>query len=285
MRFFLFARPNSSVTGASTFLQLQLSGFSVGGSFSRQSDRLRRCVSACDAVAFACFLLLVVGVERLGASERVVAVVGPVEVQVTRGLPKGHPKLNTGPEAALNGPAGGPAQIGRSAPGHGVPAHYTRGQLLDALFLELRDADTLGNAQSISRRIHSLFMQSGSHTLDLLMMRSAKAIEGKEYGLALDLLDAVVRLDPGYVEGWNRRATVYFLKEDLGRSLADIEQVLRIEPRHYPALSGFAMILRKTGKNDKALEVFQHVLSIYPLLENAQDAVKSLREELWGQYH
>jgi len=210
---------------------------------------------------------------------------GLSDLQVVRGLPDGHPKLNMGPDAVLDGPAGGPAQIGRSAPGHGHSAHYTRQQLLDALFLELRDADTLGDAQAISRRIHSLFMQSGSHTLDLLMMRSARAIEGKEYGLALDLLDAVVRLDPGYVEGWNRRATVHFLKEDLGRSLADIEQVLRIEPRHYPALSGFAMILRKTGENEKALEVFQHVLSIYPLLENAQDAVKSLREELWGQYH
>ncbi len=282
---FSFSRPNSSGAGASTSLQLQFPGFPVGGAFSQHSDGLKRGVDGCGGVALACFLLLVLSVERLNASERTTVVMSPAEVQATRGLSERHPKLSTGPDAALNGPAGGPAQIGHSAPGPGVPAHYTRAQLLDALFLELRDADTLSDAQTISRSIHSLFMQSGSHTLDLLMMRSAKAIEGKEYGLALDLLDTVVRLDPGYVEGWNRRATVHFLKEDLGRSLADIEQVLQIEPRHYPALSGFAMILRKTGKNEKALKVLQHVLSIYPLLENAQDAVKSLREELWGQYH
>ncbi|WP_209009150.1 tetratricopeptide repeat protein [Pseudovibrio japonicus] len=230
-------------------------------------------------------LLLSLGIGQVVASEDGWAAKVTQALQTARGLPDGHPKLSTGPEVALEGPAGGPAQIGRSIPDRDVPAHYTRQELLDALFLELRDADSLRNAQAISRRIHSLFMQSGSHTLDLLMMRVGTAIDNKDYGLALDLLDAVVRLDPDYVEGWNRRATVHFMKEDLGRSLADIEQVLRIEPRHFPALSGFGMILRQAGEDEKALEVFQHVLSIYPLLENAQDAVTSLREELWGQYH
>ncbi|SDR32200.1 hypothetical protein [Pseudovibrio sp. Tun.PSC04-5.I4] len=235
-------------------------------------------------MAFA--LTLVMGASMPAqASEQSVSVSKGAGVQLVRGLPNGHPPLSTGPSAALQGPAGGPAQIGRAKPGLSLPSHYTRQQLLDALFLELRDADNSDQAQAISSRIHSLFMQSGSHTLSLLMLRSGKAIESKEYGLALDLLDAVVRLDPGYVEGWNRRATVHFLREDLGRSLADIERVLLIEPRHYPALSGFGMILRKTGKNQKALAVFKHVLSIYPLLPNAQEAVKNLHEQLWGQYH
>ncbi|WP_208979523.1 tetratricopeptide repeat protein [Pseudovibrio axinellae] len=270
-------------------MQTTLVGFSGLAPSSRHSSvyKLWRRSGTCAVVLLALVMLsLGTGEGKAMASGAKGDRAGHSGLRTVRGLPDRHPKLNTGPDAALSGPAGGPAQIGRPTPQHHGPARqYTRQQLLDALFMELRDADTLNKAQGISRRIHSLFMQSGSHTLDLLMMRSAEAVESKQYGLALDLLDAVVRLDPEYVEGWNRRATVHFLKEDLGRSLADIEQVLRIEPRHYPALSGFAMILRRTGKNKKALEVFQHVLGIYPLLENAQDAVKSLRMELWGQYH
>ncbi len=285
MRFFSFARPNNPISGALMPLMSQLVGTSRRVSSSRHSNRLKHPAGLRVAALVFCWLLLVIGSTQMVAAEGGRGARSGLELQTVRGLPDGLPKLSAGPDVALEGPAGGPAQIGRSVPGRGVPAHYTRRELLDALFLELRDADSLGDAQAISRRIHSLFMQSGSHTLDLLMMRAGTAIDNKDYGLALDLLDAVVRLDPDYVEGWNRRATVYFMKEDLGRSLADIEQVLRIEPRHFPALSGFGMILRKAGENEKALEVFQHVLSIYPLLENAQDAVTSLREELWGQYH
>mgnify|MGYP002477340876 CR=1 FL=1 len=285
MRFFSFVRPSSSVCGASMFLQFQLAGVTGRLSSSRHSHGRKNLGGLCGTALLSCLLLLVIGSGQVVASEGGWRAVERLGLQVARGVSGRHPELSFGPDVALEGPAGGPAQIGRSAPGNSVPARYTRRELLDALFLELRDADTLGDAQAISRRIHSLFMQSGSHTLDLLMARAGTAIDNKDYGLALDLLDAVIRLDPDYVEGWNRRATVHFMKEDLGRSLADIEQVLRIEPRHFPALSGFGMILRKAGENEKALEVFQHVLSIYPLLENAQDAVTSLREELWGQYH
>ncbi len=267
MRFFSFIDPDGSVSGARRTLV----------------SKFRMCVIG--VLVILCTVLAGESVAATKTYQDAGVTLVFFNVQSVRGLPDGHPKLNTGPDAALSGPAGGPPQVGRRSPAHGIPAHYTRQELLDALFLELRDADDLGSAQAISRRIHSLFLQSGSHTLDLLMSRSATAIEAKDYGLALDLLDAVTRLEPAYVEGWNRRATVHFLREDFGRSLADIEQVLRLEPRHYPALSGFGIILRRTGQNKRALEVFQHVLGIYPLLENAQDAVTSLREELWGQYH
>ena len=156
---------------------------------------------------------------------------------------------------------------------------------LESLFADLRNADDAEQAESVAAHIRYIFLNSGSPTLDLLMMRSAQAMKAEDYALSLDLLDAVVRFAPQYVEGWNRRATVHFLREDYGLAMADLEQVLRLEPRHFSAVSGLGLILQKLGRKEQALDVFQHVLSIYPLLEEARDAVRSLRSELRGQYH
>jgi len=66
------------------------------------------------------------------------------------------------------------------------------------------------------------------------------AMDAQQTDVALKLLDAVVKLRPDYVEGWNRRATLYYLKNDYAHSLEDIEQVLVREPRHFGALAGSA---------------------------------------------
>ena len=65
------------------------------------------------------------------------------------------------------------------------------------------------------------------------MSRVKTAIEAKDTKLAIELLDAVVELKPDYVEAWNRRATLYFVNKDYGKSLADLRQVLAREPRHF----------------------------------------------------
>ena len=85
-------------------------------------------------------------------------------------------------------------------------------------------------------------MTNRSDTTDLLMARVQKAIENKDLALALKLLDAVVKIKPDYIEAWNRRATIYYMQKDYGRSLADIRQVLRLEPRHFGALTGLGLI-------------------------------------------
>lgn len=152
--------------------------------------------------------------------------------------------------------------------------------VVDRLFGDLGKADTPIEARALAARIQQLMLLSGSHTVDLLMQRAGEAMRHEDYPLALDLLDAVVRLKPNYAEGWNRRATVYYLQEEFGRSISDIEQVLRLEPRHYAAMSGLAMILRRMDQNERALEVYQRVLDIYPMLDSAQEAVSEIEAEL-----
>ena len=81
-----------------------------------------------------------------------------------------------------------------------------------------------------------MWVSSGSDTCNLLMSRVKAATDDKDYNLAIKLLDSVIALKPDYVEAWNRRATVYYLKQDYGHAIADIREVLAREPRHFGAL-------------------------------------------------
>ena len=99
---------------------------------------------------------------------------------------------------------------------------------------------------------------------------------------ALDLLDQALVIAPHYPEAWNRRATLNFSMNRLGKSLVDIEQTLLREPRHWGALMGLAMILEQTGRKEQALETYLRVLAVYPALDSAQDAAGRLSEELLG---
>ncbi|MEC9468464.1 MAG: tetratricopeptide repeat protein [Pseudomonadota bacterium] len=154
---------------------------------------------------------------------------------------------------------------------------------LDELFANLAKSDNPKEAERLSREIQMLWMDSGSDTVDVLMSRAGKAIQADDHALALDLLDTVVILKPTYAEGWNRRATVHYMTEDFGKSLVDIERTLALEPRHWGALSGLAIIQRRLGFESEALATFRRALEVNPSLENATKAVNDLEKEAEGE--
>jgi tetratricopeptide (TPR) repeat protein len=154
---------------------------------------------------------------------------------------------------------------------------------LDFLFGALKAAPDDETAKAIEQRIWVLWMHSQSDTTNLLMARVQKAIEEKDLDLALKLLGAIVKIKPDYVEAWNRRATIYYMKKEYGRSLADIRQVLRLEPRHFGALTGLGLILQDIGDDKQALEVYRRALAVYPKLERVPDIVKRLQEQVEGR--
>ncbi|OQM76277.1 tetratricopeptide repeat protein [Manganibacter manganicus] len=154
---------------------------------------------------------------------------------------------------------------------------------LDALFVALKRERNERAAERIAAQIGQTFQQSGSATTDLLMQWSQKAIDERKFDVALDFLDEIVTLQPSFAEGWNRRATVHFLMKDYAKSLADIDEVLKLEPRHFGALSGLAQIMTETDHKKDALAAWERVLDIYPMLRSAQDQVATLSDELAGE--
>jgi tetratricopeptide (TPR) repeat protein len=162
-----------------------------------------------------------------------------------------------------------------------VGADRTRG--LDFLFGALKAAPDEASAKHVEARIWALWLQTPSDTAALLMMRAKAAIDAQQMDVALQLLDAVVKLRPDYVEGWNRRATLYYLRNDYVHSLQDIEQVLVREPRHFGALAGLGMIMQDLGDEKRALDAFRKALAINPHLDKVPELVKTLSEKVEGR--
>jgi tetratricopeptide (TPR) repeat protein len=151
------------------------------------------------------------------------------------------------------------------------------------LFDRLARTQDSDEAAGIVSALGRLWLESGSDTSDLLMSRALQALQGKSYPLALEVLDAIVDLQPDWAEGWNKRATVRWLAGDSKGSMADIAETLKLEPRHLGALAGLGAILEEAGQREEALHVYQRGLDIAPNYGPMKDAVKRLKAALAGQ--
>ncbi len=158
-----------------------------------------------------------------------------------------------------------------------------RTERVDALFADLKRARTPEAAERVAGRIREEWQRSGSASVDLMMRWAGEAMAEDRNDVALDFLDQLVVVAPDYAEAWNRRATLHYMTGDTGKSLVDIERTLRIEPRHFGALSGMAQILKDAGHPERALEAYLRVLDIYPQLRSAQDEAGSLADEIAGE--
>ena len=178
------------------------------------------------------------------------------------------------------------AQTPRSWPSPSTAPQSGRGGStfsLDTLFGALKIAPDDASAKAIEDRIWAIWMSSDSDTCNVLMSRVKVATDDKDYDLAIKLLDAIVTIKPDYVEAWNRRATLRYIKHEYGRALADIREVLAREPRHFGALAGLGLILQDIGDDKHALEAYQAALAIDPHLRDLADTVKTLREKVEGR--
>lgn len=170
-----------------------------------------------------------------------------------------------------------PAAQAKAAPDHSTPR-----ERLDTLFSELKRESDAEKARDISDRIRTEWQDSGSATVNLLMLWAAKAMETNRQAAALDMFDQVVALSPDYVEGWNQRATLHYQMGNFRKSMSDINQVLAIEPRHFGALAGMASILASAGEDELALRAWEQFLAVYPAERKAQEQLGELQEKLAG---
>jgi tetratricopeptide (TPR) repeat protein len=186
--------------------------------------------------------------------------------------------------AGLIAPADhGFAQGDRPAKPRPGQAEPKRAATLDELFSRLAAAKEETEANGVASLIERRWMRSGSDTADLLMSRAGEAIKAKDYPLAIELLDRVIALQPGWAEAWNRRATAFYLLDDPVSAIADLRQVLAREPRHFAALAGLGHIYMASGDKARALDTFRRALAIHPYLDPVRTTVERLTPEIDGR--
>jgi tetratricopeptide (TPR) repeat protein len=156
-------------------------------------------------------------------------------------------------------------------------------QSVEVLLDRLALAKSESEADALEQRIVRAWNNSGSDTVDLLAARAGRAMKEQRYTTSLQYLDTIIELKPDFAEGWNMRATVYYLIDEYELSLADIQHVLALQPRHFGALSGLGMIFRDLDQPEKALEAFRQVLTIHPFFGNARESVEKLEPEVEGR--
>jgi tetratricopeptide (TPR) repeat protein len=155
--------------------------------------------------------------------------------------------------------------------------------VLDELFKHLAAATDPEEAKGVAEAIRHVWMQSQSDTANLVMQRAMLATRSNKYQTALVLLDRLVALEPNWAEAWNQRATVRFLVNDSDGSMADIDKTLKLEPRHFGALTGMGVILQRSRLDKRALEVFGKALEIYPAQPSLRETVEKLGLEVNGR--
>jgi len=151
---------------------------------------------------------------------------------------------------------------------------------LAPLFAALESAPTTEAARPIEETIWAVWAKSGDAATDSLMAEGVARLNGGDNDAALALFDRVVKLAPGFAEGWNKRATTLYTMGRFEDSIADIDRVLALEPRHFGALSGLGMCDIRLGKEREAFAAFQRAASVDPNLPGVQANIEALRKRL-----
>jgi tetratricopeptide (TPR) repeat protein len=136
----------------------------------------------------------------------------------------------------------------------------------EELFSALAAAKNAAEAAAITEKIWSFWFRAPNEESAALMEQVIDLRVARDFAGAVSLLDTLVETEPEWAEVWNQRATIRYLVRDFEGSLADIERVLALEPKHFGALSGQAMILMKQGKMAAGQLALRRAVEIDPFL-------------------
>lgn len=155
----------------------------------------------------------------------------------------------------------------------------TAGRMEDApaLIAALRDPDELVRAIA-EEALWAVWSRSGDARVDELFKRGVSEMGAEHLSEAIATFTRVIELKPDFAEGWNKRATVLYLAGEYRRSLADCDEVIKRNPQHFGALSGYGQIYLRLDRPEKALEYFRRALAVNPNLDGVQGIIEQLEE-------
>jgi tetratricopeptide (TPR) repeat protein len=151
-----------------------------------------------------------------------------------------------------------------------------------ALVGALRDADAAVR-ELAERALWQVWSRSGDEDIDRLLAVGIEQMDTQDGEAAVKTFTRVIERRPEFAEGWNKRATVYYLMGEFKKSLADCDEVMKRNRYHFGALSGYGMIYLRLGEPARALEYFERALDVNPNMESVREAVENVRRLLIEQ--
>ena len=161
----------------------------------------------------------------------------------------------------------------------GVVWIANRGGMADAELLHQRLRDESAFVRGYAEQgLWLLWSRSGDAEIDALMARGTDAMQSGRHGDAISIFSEIVGKKPEFAEGWNRRATVYYLAGQLEKSIADCHEVLKRNPRHFGALSGMGQIYFQLEDWGSALAWYRRALEVNPNMLGVEMQIRLLEE-------
>jgi len=139
------------------------------------------------------------------------------------------------------------------------------------------DEETRAEAQEA---LWQIWARSGDAEVDALYRKGIDEMTAGDLERAIATFTRIIEIKPDFAEGWNKRATLYFLTGELRKSLADCDEVIKRNPYHFGALAGYAQIYIRLEQYERALEYARKALEINPNLEGMRRAIDALEEAI-----
>lgn len=151
---------------------------------------------------------------------------------------------------------------------------------LDDLFEKLAYTDDPVSIRTTENEIWQIWLEHPNADLERLMEIGTQRMNSRRYSEAMLVFTQVIENFPEYAEGWNKRATLYYMLGNFEESIADIEETLALEPRHFGALSGLGLVYLQQDELSKAKEAFEDLIRVHPNSPNAKQNLEYVTERL-----
>jgi tetratricopeptide (TPR) repeat protein len=147
------------------------------------------------------------------------------------------------------------------------PTDAQKADIKAQLFERLASATTEQEGRAAEDAIWQLWVDHPDPETRDAIARGMRQRDSYDWDTALESFTGVIAKQPDYAEGWNQRAFIHFLKEDFEASYADLENALALEPLHFGALSGQALILMRTGQFEAGQMTLKKAVALHPFLK------------------
>ena len=135
---------------------------------------------------------------------------------------------------------------------------------LEFLFEILSKTENNIQINEVTSKIWDIWHETNDPSIEADFYRGLESMRTGDLLMAVAFFTRVINKNPNFAEGWNKRATVYYMLGKFDASMIDIHETLKLEPRHFGAMDGMGLIFIHFQQFDKAIDIYDQMLEIFP---------------------
>ena len=133
-------------------------------------------------------------------------------------------------------------------------------KLFDQLYFSIEDEEI----NNITKKIWDIWHETNDIKIEADFYRGIESMRANDLIMSIAFFTNVIEKKPNFAEGWNKRATVYFMLGEFDKSMFDINQTLKLEPRHFGAMDGMGLIFMHLQQYSEAIRIYEQMLTLFP---------------------